>query len=70
MSISDEEKFHQEISITHVYNICASPHAFPTCTFHQSSDHQINNCPYQSSSVLLAHIILTNHKLEDLCKTQ
>jgi hypothetical protein len=25
--------------------------------------HQINNCPYQSSIILLAHIMLMDHRL-------
>jgi hypothetical protein len=39
MNISDEKEFHQEIPITPIFNIHASPHAFPTCNFFQSSGH-------------------------------
>jgi hypothetical protein len=46
MSISNEKDFHQEIMITPIFNIHASLHAFPTCTFYQSQSDLTNNRPY------------------------
>ncbi len=63
MNILNKGKIHQQILVTLVFNICVSPHAFLACLFCLSLSHQTDNCPYRSSSVLLAHIILTNHKL-------
>jgi hypothetical protein len=62
MSILDEEEFHREIPVTLVFNINVSPHAFPTYIFCQSSYHQTNNCPYQSSQILPTQLILMDHK--------
>jgi hypothetical protein len=61
MNISDEKKFHHEILITPIFNICASLMHF-YFYFCQNSSHQTNNCPYQSSSVLHAHIIFMDHR--------
>lgn len=52
VSISNEEEFHQEISVTLVFNIHSSPHLFITYIFCKGSNHNFKNYPYWSSWVL------------------
>ncbi len=48
--------------VTPIFNIHASPHAFPTRIFCQSLGHQIDNCPYCSNKILPTQIIPMDHK--------
>jgi hypothetical protein len=62
MRISDEEEFHQEILVTLAFNICVSPHVFPTCTFCQNSSHQIDNCPYWLNNIWPTQTKMMDHR--------
>jgi hypothetical protein len=61
MNILDEEEFHQEILVTPIFNIHASPRVFPACNFCQNLG-LVHNCPYWSSKFLRAHPILIDHR--------
>jgi hypothetical protein len=47
-----------ETLITHIFNICASPHVFPTYTFCQKLSHQIDNCLYHCNWTVPTCLIL------------